>query len=1608
MFTQSRAVYRATNTNGPYIPPKATSADDRLGVVGLDFNTKSIRQILLNVKKMLFRYNTGRRKISNENLIISFFFHPKDTPKGTLSLISSSDLDLFNVINNVDDDKKLQMPFFLGSYIDSKTNSETTKYASVSRTVMQATIKSSTRAIYLSEQIAKNPNYNHYYEDLELIQEIPDGVNVTTTTTDGSDEEVPSWKHNDVNDPLNEWLVSAVAMDNIFNGIVVTIACKKDFFFNFEKKSIIGTISATVAVIFFIASVLYLGETFFEKFGMTTTALSLGAMFACFIFVITLWISAADDQMTEIVQLLSDQLQTEVVEGLKTFLSVPILINRWNHVLLHTKALELSMHNSSWNNRTEMSRLQLQIDSTFSDEMRRRPSIGGTRPYLVYGGSSDGGFNGCLSSSATSNGALGLGITSIDSSTVTSKGKLRLQYDLMKIKNLNTNVDLYRRDINKGATDIRYNYVPSNRGWYKRQKLTPDIPSWSSIYVFNSNQKLGITGTRGYGLQGTELGQVGSIETVLAVDYTLDIVSDLLKSIIDEVKQDIAMESSAYVVENDGNLIGVSSSTPVVIRYPDSNSVDQLGLPQRLNAELSADNVVKITYTELKARTIATIESEASGLANFNENGTNAFVAEGSEIGRILIRSTRITDDYGLNWTTVIAVSEESFLHGYRVKEIQAIVVGLGMCCITVYILSLLLSLSATIQKNAINEDNTKIKGIKGTNPVDKPPKVRKLSTYNQARMSFNSMINDDDSFFGGMMNNDTFDIGEDTSNIKLSDLSPDSEEFFNIYYDILKAPVESANLAMRLHNDHEPRPPSVFGVLQSILKIHNKSLKKIFECIDDDSSGTISFIEFCNGLRKFTKDKSINFDPTQAELALLFDALDKNGDGSVSFEELLHDESKLLISESSATAGEKHRALRYITLVFNCGLSLPYILQLERSLDFARLRGYQIFSSFWYQFMYGFFIFTSLSLAFFEAPASWGSGSRTRYLTKENSQMTKDIVLPVNGICLFIYVCDFIFEIWLRGFREGGQDKALRGGDKGANTREQIAPPIVQEPPLKKTESSKTESSKTESSKTESSKIESSTVDTWNGSTNDENISLLIDQKRKCFDLFDYKYGGKLRTMTITRFILLMIMLFDFFYRVGMPYFSGPSTTSNANGDNDEYLLILFLPYSSLIRPLWLISRYKDVRRALGNFISTLIKAMDVFILFVLLMTVGSIMGVLLLSGRMDDSNINNYNKFDNFLSGLLTLFVYMASAENYPDVVYPGTSCDKNNIANSLVGGVKSAGCPETAFHIFTILFSFAGAFIIVSLIIGVFENEFAENTQRQEKKDRRNKSLGIIAAFILLDKDRGGTLDSNEFLSFINGTCETDRQFEVPDNFQLSGQEFLELIDEMSHEFNSSSSVELPENVLVTPYRRCIIKTMDIPKNWVVGKRILLNEKEEETGKTVTYHYSIPTNVKPGQKNVTVCGLSEEKIIPSKNETFASINSNELCHWFCYNQGIGRFPYNCNEEKNGENNLTESDIITYYRYQAADMCVTRNRLENKSTIIPEDEIGKNNYKSKTSFSLAGKEIDPAEATRRWKNAIRKEFIDSLMYPFIYSSSFTLLTTFLPLSLPFPYLFR
>ena len=304
----------------------------------------------------------------------------------------------------------------------------------------------------------------------------------------------------------------------------------------------------------------------------------------------------------------------------------------------------------------------------------------------------------------------------------------------------------------------------------------------------------------------------------------------------------------------------------------------------------------------------------------------------------------------------------------------------------------------------------------------------------------------------------------------------------------------------------------------------------------------------------------------------------------------------------------------------------------------------------------------------------------------------------------MLVYVADMTFEIWLRGFRTGSNDANHNSDsdcDSGKdNNNDSIDDNDISRPETKETKNESGESKiyKTRSTNNATASLPShrrtESIDQFSKKYgvrdssqclqsfdyDPSNVQSITKSKRKCCDLFDYKKGGPLRQIAFVRLILLLILALDFFVRLGNPYFTGPGTMERDNRDAHRKL-VLFLPYSTLIRPLWLLSRYRDVRRSLGHFIKTLIRAMDVFVLFALIMIIGSIMGVILLSGRMDDANVNNYNKFDNFLSGLLTLFVYMASAENYPDVAYPGTSCDPHNLANTLTGGLKSAGCPEVS---------------------------------------------------------------------------------------------------------------------------------------------------------------------------------------------------------------------------------------------------------------------------------------------------------------------------------------
>ena len=71
-----------------------------------------------------------------------------------------------------------------------------------------------------------------------------------------------------------------------------------------------------------------------------------------------------------------------------------------------------------------------------------------------------------------------------------------------------------------------------------------------------------------------------------------------------------------------------------------------------------------------------------------------------------------------------------------------------------------------------------------------------------------------------------------------------------------------------------------------------------------------------------------------------------------------------------------------------------------------------------------------------------------------------------------------------------------------------------------------------------------------------------------------------------------------------------------------------------------------------------------------------------------------------------------------------------------------------------------------------------------------------MAIIAAFIILDKDNGGSLDKVEFLKFFNLTCNTGRMFKVDDDFELSGADFIQLCEELLHEMKMEEMKELHE--------------------------------------------------------------------------------------------------------------------------------------------------------------------------------------------------------------------
>ncbi len=104
------------------------------------------------------------------------------------------------------------------------------------------------------------------------------------------------------------------------------------------------------------------------------------------------------------------------------------------------------------------------------------------------------------------------------------------------------------------------------------------------------------------------------------------------------------------------------------------------------------------------------------------------------------------------------------------------------------------------------------------------------------------------------------------------------------------------------------------------------------------------------------------------------------------------------------------------------------------------------------------------------------------------------------------------------------------------------------------------------------------------------------------------------------------------------------------------------FLPYSAYLRPVVILLRFSASRTTINALFKSLYSGADVLVMFAAMCLVASVLGSILLRGQYESLQADSkyfwaYDQYSDILSSAITSFIYLASTENYPDVVYGAT---------------------------------------------------------------------------------------------------------------------------------------------------------------------------------------------------------------------------------------------------------------------------------------------------------------------------------------------------------------
>lgn len=190
---------------------------------------------------------------------------------------------------------------------------------------------------------------------------------------------------------------------------------------------------------------------------------------------------------------------------------------------------------------------------------------------------------------------------------------------------------------------------------------------------------------------------------------------------------------------------------------------------------------------------------------------------------------------------------------------------------------------------------------------------------------------------------------------------------------------------------------------------------------------------------------------------------------------------------------------------------------------------------------------------------------------------------------------------------------------------------------------------------------------------------------------------AATIRSRGAFRFFLVALFAIDWVVHAATGY-----TTA---GD-----LKTLMPFTVILRPVYMAVKSAMLRRSTVNFIITVIKSRKVAALGVAFIGVATVFSIALLNGRIS-SDTALERVFGSVQKFFVEIFVFATTASNYPDVVYPAAEL-------------------SDGFILYYMAVEIAGMYLLVSLLIAYFQQYYNEMYERSV--DRKREYANVLRRF------------------------------------------------------------------------------------------------------------------------------------------------------------------------------------------------------------------------------------------------------------------------------------